>query len=491
MALTCRGVSMRFGKVFLRKEVILGLGIVLLAGCSEDQTRQRRGYRSTGNSNNAGNDAETNPGDNTNDGGTSSNTNPDAGNFGQASITAVDFISFAARVELCKEGDNPWTWNADLGLSRMINKYAPYLALLIEKNDPQGLTGCVAANRNVLSCDELKPCSESEAAAGVEGGGIGNQRDPRDQGGDNSMSSCNGNVTINGDQSTNCEAPTDNSKELNRTCFLDNEGWAVCGYAGSCEQNACIDTVRTDCRRGVAIGLSDCSDLKGNPSCFVNTENKAVCGTEACDADGDACRGTTKVRCENGVLRKRGDCANYDEDNRCLIDNDGEARCGVSACSQKYYCESGSLISCVNGVGQFETACAEDGFSCAEGLDRSGEMSAGCGDSYTDCDNQDCRNGQVVLCNEGAETVVNCSRVDSALTSCELVTSSPGPDDDRSAWCSVPSANRACNGVEGFCDGDVANVCMGGKLVAVDCTKVLNGARCARRGSDVVCLQNQ
>ena len=44
--------------------------------------------------------------------------------------------------------------------------------------------------------------------------------------------------------------------------------------------------------------------------------------------------------------------------------------------------------------------------------------------------------------------------------------------------CSVPSSQRDCSGISATCEGNVAKVCVGGKLQSVDCSSVLPGGVC-------------
>jgi hypothetical protein len=124
-----------------------------------------------------------------------------------------------------------------------------------------------------------------------------------------------------------------------------------------------------------------------------------------------------------------------------------------------YHCAGNKYYTCSGGVGYGKDCSAIDA-TCMDPGDGSG---AGCYYNATSCSKagQICSGTDVTLCSGGQQFDYQCGR---AGLSCE--------EDDAGAvclgaGCLPPSATDACTE---SCDGDSANVCVGGAAVTIDCT---------------------
>ena len=70
--------------------------------------------------------------------------------------------------------------------------------------------------------------------------------------------------------------------------------------------------------------------------------------------------------------------------------------------------------------------------------------------------------------------MIDCQFMDSSYSTCQLIQENRRD----TPMCYVPSNQRVCSGISATCEGNVAKVCVGGKLQSVDCSSVLPGGVC-------------
>ena len=156
------------------------------------------------------------------------------------------------------------------------------------------------------------------------------------------------------------------------------------------------------------------------------------------------------------------------EDNPGDNDDDSDAN---------YTCSGSVRASCYRGIAYYAQDCAYEGFACLTGQGEENLSVAGCGREFTGCTRSDCRGDKVVTCDRGAEAVIDCRTMDASYSTCQLFQDSLR-DSALTPMCSVPSSQRDCSGISATCEGNVAKVCVGGKLQSVDCSSVLPGGVC-------------
>jgi len=346
-----------------------------------------------------------------------------------ASVDMDDLLKFCGKFSACED-------DGELTLSYCANLAAPLVAHALQYNDPRGITGCIASARTAKTCEDLPECDFGGANDATDTVGNSGRDLDRCTWDENVMRRCEGAVAINGNENqcqTDCSATT-SVYELNLSCFMNNSGFAACGVGDGCESEGCVGSIRARCKDGVYEGFSDCDRQANNKQCVLSSLGYPECGIEACTQEGEFCRGTTRVRCRDGVLRQIEDCA-------------------------------------------------EEGFKCSQGVDSEGTPASGCGEQYTGCEDSVCRSNQLIMCDSGAETPVNCRELDTAYSSCQLFESDSG-DIEFQPFCAVTSASRDCVGISGVCDGDVAKVCVGGKTQLVDCKALLTNGTCVNSMAD-------
>ena len=398
--------------------------LLVLLACDTGRTRRAVGG-------NAGPNTPTNNNNNNNNNGSNNNnngSNNNGQNHGTASVSLQNFLEYCAKLTACNSSSSFG------GISWCANFTSSYVAFAIQDSDPRGITGCIAANKNVKSCDQFQNCLgnfTNQAGLGpIDPGGCGHAspettcRDTFPEG----ERICDGAVAVNGpDCRTDCSVPR-NARDMNQSCFMDDRGYATCGVADGCTAAGCVGTMQAYCYRGVYRASYDCAERSKHKACVLDLDGSPQCGVEACTESGELCRGSLRMRCYNGVLTEIQDCS-------------------------------------------------EMGLKCASGANASGEADTGCGESYSGCETSDCRSDQVIICDSGAETPVDCKHLDSSLSTCQLAQGF-GNGGQFSGMCSAPSGSRNCSGNESDCNGDVAQLCVGGKMQQLDCASTLTDARC-------------
>ena len=157
----------------------------------------------------------------------------------------------------------------------------------------------------------------------------------------------------------------------------------------------------------------------------------------------------------------------------CLTNSSSQAVCGIGPCNDDGSGDDESGKSCLGTrrtrcsqrVEVTGTDCADRGLSCVQSAAAEPQRS-GCGARYTGCSASECRGSEMVYCEDGAETPVDCRRIDNRLGSCVLAQTGGG---DPVPSCAVAAAERTCMQGDDFCDGDVAHVCAGGLRYEMDC----------------------
>ena len=406
-----------------RDNLRIGLGAMILAlgmlACESERARTGRGGRT------GGTNTSTIPGGGNNNGG-----NNNGGNQGTASVDLQDLLEYCAKLSACDDDE-------DLSLSLCANQAALFVAHARQYADPKGITGCIAAAKTVKTCDALPECDLGGRNSSEAPGSIDTERNiNRCTWDENVERQCAGTVAINGNENK-CQydcAATNNQRELNLGCYMTDSGFATCGVGDGCisEQDGCVGSIRARCQEGVYQGFDDCARRDENDQCVLDSSGQTQCGLESCTQEGESCRGTVRVQCEDGVLQHI-----YD--------------------------------------------CAESGFKCVEGQDTNGNRKSACGERYTGCENSDCKNDEVIICRSGAETPIDCSRLDPVLSTCQLY---QADGDDFTPLCAAASSARDCTGITASCDGNVATVCVGGKNQTVNCETLMTDGRCVMQIED-------
>jgi hypothetical protein len=254
----------------------------------------------------------------------------------------------------------------------------------------------------------------------------------------------------------------------------------------------CVEAV--NCDYGVfPVNVSDCitkNYLQATPSVACLSTTVDTTGTCAayygCQGDRTAlpndcpgisstddatgfCDGNVATTCTGDIFygsvqncdKLGGTCAVHFDDNQGV----DVADCKIlPTCSDAddgtYYCSGNKLYTCSGGVGYGKDCSAIDA-TCMDPGDGSG---AACYFNATTCSKSGvtCSGTDVTLCTTSAQQFdYDCSR---SGASCE--------EDDAGAvclgaGCLPPSSTDACTE---SCDGNTANVCVGGASVAIDCT---------------------
>ncbi|MEE2902395.1 MAG: hypothetical protein VYC39_08695 [Myxococcota bacterium] len=404
--------------------VLLALGLI---ACETERVQTGRGGR-RGGSGTTG--TSTTSGNGSNSGSNNNQTPGTSGNM-------QDILEYCAKKSACLN-------QRDLNLSRCANQGTYIVAYAREHGDPAQVLDCIARVKSA-SCGELPDCGwpqpESQDSEGTVAG------DPDDlfeeEGGFASDGRCEGTVAVHGDPENEVRHDCANQPSrydragTNQNCIVNDRGQARCGIS-SCEEVACYGAVTTRCKNGVLQGLYDCANRTRSRQCFLNSEGRPACGYDTCASE----------------------------------DTSGEDDSDAN-----YICSGSVRASCYRGIAYYLEDCAYEGFACLTGSGEENSNVAGCGREFTGCTRSECRGDKVVTCDRGAEAVIDCRTMDSSYSTCQLFQDNLR-DSALTPMCSVPSSQRDCSGISATCEGNVAKVCVGGKLQSVDCSSVLPGGVC-------------
>jgi hypothetical protein len=204
--------------------------------------------------------------------------------------------------------------------------------------------------------------------------------------------------------------------------------------------------------------------------------------TASCDPAtfGGYCQGNTAVLCqpmadETAYVAKI-DCAEYSSTNgTCMVSPKGTAMCGNRTCSgaDGTSCDGNMLVECEDGIG-FGFDCADFDMKCMHATDEGAEQAI-CSTGET-CNSDSCDGDTLKGCKSGLVTFAKDCKWFGPDFACVVSGGTVGGEQD--AECALPLAQQACQDDDpSFCEGDVANVCIGGKWFKFDCGAFL-GAKC-------------
>ncbi len=266
-----------------------------------------------------------------------------------------------------------------------------------------------------------------------------------------------------------------------QVCGFDENGAPACvDTAKSCTP-MCANGVLTTCDAEMNEVTKSCSD--DNKVCGVDEKGALACveavvctfgetnvlvGTKVCDAEGKVMECQADGTMSEGTACTAGVCA--------------EGECVRRACDDvadgKNVCKENKLMVCNDGelVEDTENACGTDTPLC-----RDGEFECS---AYKDCDTIEhgkngCKDGNIVLCNDGETSVVtdgNCVENEQFCitnpTAEGFICKTPDPTD--CAWNNGVVAKN-----ETVCDGNFLKTCSADKdgelSEGVDCATVNNG----------------
>ncbi len=260
----------------------------------------------------------------------------------------------------------------------------------------------------------------------------------------------------------------------------ENQPACVSGPKEECTPS-CVNGVLTTCDENMKASTKACSDE--NKICGVNEHGVPACveavvcafgetnvlvGTKVCDAEGRV------VECQaDGTMSEGTACT----DGVC-----SEGKCVRRGCDDvadgKNVCKENKLMVCNDGelIEDTENACGTDTPLC-----RDGESACS---AYQDCDTIEhgqngCKDGNIVLCNDGKMSVIDGGDCVSNGQFCIADVTADGficktPDPTDCAWNGGLVAKN-----ETVCDGNVLKTCSADKdgelSEGMDCASVNNG----------------
>jgi len=145
------------------------------------------------------------------------------------------------------------------------------------------------------------------------------------------------------------------------------------------------------------------------------------------------------------------------------------------------WCDGDKLVSCHDGVLE-TTDCGDLDQECrhwSNNADGGGSTSTWCGTGKECSEGSYCIGDTAVLCDEDAQEEMisfDCTIVGPEFTCLPI-------PEEKDVMCALPPDQRECEAGEAFCEGDNIRLCLGGKLLTVDCSTFLN-ASCEEEPED-------
>lgn len=188
------------------------------------------------------------------------------------------------------------------------------------------------------------------------------------------------------------------------------------------------------------------------------------------------CEENFETHCENEVIVgcnmlnmiQKMDCSTFGQ--KCIEDYGGFT-CGDDSysCSSELEetCDGSKAFWCPGDYREHPIAidCAAYGYECKNGM---------CADTGgIECEADKCNGQYLSKCYRNLQTTYDCSRVSSDFV-CSL---NRFFDGEEQSICQKAKSEWECDEEGTTCEGDIAKVCVGGKLLEIDCSK-FDGATC-------------